>query len=75
MAQQTQAQDHYQVRKLGADEVRSNTEILDCPLVYSGSAHDCQQHAVKQGWTWRRDRYYLFGGYWVDSEGNGYMPC
>lgn len=66
-----------EIRFVGADQVTQNATrqtIFDYPVVeHFNTIEAANQWAQKMGYRWVKDQS-VYGGYWVDKEGNGYLP-
>ena len=51
-----------------------HTTIMDYPIVVKGTREEVEEYAKKKNLKWKKDRSFLFGGYWVDSKGTSYLP-
>ena len=45
-----------------------------CEIVRIGALDDLKQYADEHGLVWSSHPNMLFQGYWVDSDGNSYIP-
>jgi hypothetical protein len=53
-----------ELRKITMVEVQKGTDLLDLPVVFTGTMEECSEHARSLGCVWKDSRKYLFGGYW-----------
>ena len=52
------------LRKMTMDHVLANANVADCPVVFTGTVEQCNDHARSLGCVWKDSRKMLFGGYW-----------
>ena len=60
----------FELRKMGEDAVKQADDcILSLPIVYQGSMSGLQAYIQKRGYAWKQASN-LWGGYYVDGDGN-----
>jgi len=61
--------------KLAMSKVGDFRDLLDLPVVFSGTEEQCQRWASEHGFTgWRSEPNYLYGGYWISKNGDTLLP-
>lgn len=63
-----------ELRTLGKKEVCEDTLLLDLPVAFAGTAKECESFAMSKGFTWKGQKTMLFGGYYVDKQGDCLIP-
>lgn len=62
------------LRKQTFEDVQNNTDLLDLPVVFTGTRDECKEYAEGQGCEWKDSRRHLFGGYWYHKPDFCLMP-
>jgi len=52
----------YNLRRQKFDDI--DADIHDLPVVFTGTFQACTDYATKEGFEWRNNKRFLFGGYW-----------
>jgi hypothetical protein len=61
-----------ELRKLNVGVVDDTISTL--PVVFSGSAQACVNHAAREGYKWKAKKGMLYGGYFVNHDGAVLFP-
>ncbi|MEK6832709.1 MAG: hypothetical protein AABY32_01565 [Nanoarchaeota archaeon] len=65
-----------ELRRLGKEEVKNDTFLLDLPIVCEGNQDAIESMIKQMGLKWVSDNS-IYGGYWVDThigEKTCYLP-
>lgn len=62
------------LRRVTMEHVNRNIHLLEIAPEFEGNELDCVQYADRNGFKWKPNRDYLFGGYWNNASGETLMP-
>jgi hypothetical protein len=58
------------MRHLRLQATTDDVLISDLPIVFTGTTMACIKYATEQGYRWKSKPSMLFGGYYVNDDGN-----
>lgn len=62
------------LRILNESGMELNTGLLDLPIIFVGNYEDCEKYAKDNNYKWKRETSSMWGGYWVNKDGDCLIP-